>query len=1158
MRLSFAQVRQFCLTEPYRSSTKKELRGKRNTVLLTACAAMVAMAVSIFGQELRTATLVGTVTDASGSVVPNAPVVITNVDTQVVSRGVTNADGAYHLPFLNTGNYRLAIEVPGFKKYERFGLVLNAGESPRVDVTLEVGSTGESISVTAAAPLLATDSVVVGSITDAKEIHDTPIPQSKPQHFMYYQEGAQANNDGTYHILGQPEAQMSYTLDGISSKQALGKALGDTNTLITPPVDTLQEAQVLTTGIPAEIGHAAGGAYSLTTKSGTNQLHFSAEERYINKDWLHRQPFNQGATNTPFEYHNFNTTLSGPIVIPKLYNGKNRTFFLLGYRLDYDHETNYATVSVPTVAELNGNFSFNGIGQPIYDPKSIVCGTASCANGAGYVATQFPGNVIPTNRFDPVAAKFLSLNPYNTPNLTPTFTTTGPTNDYISGNIYLSDRQAYLAKFDQTISERQRFFVRYIWNKYRVIGSRNNILYAWRAIDNTALSFGLPEPIDERNAAAGYIFTISPTLINELQIGYQRRNDSIYPATANQGWAETLGIPGVGPQTFPGFVASGSSSFTWTANPGGGSRTINEDIIFADNVTKTKGLHTIKFGYQGIRQRENDITASQPSGIYTFPSSLSGNPLTPNTGNSFATFQLGAVSAATFTQLLSNYLPRWFMNQFYAQDDWRARKDLTVSIGLRYNLETPANTQYGLKSTFDPTVVDPVSGLMGGITHPKGSLYSTNHRNFNPRLGVAWNFKPKLVFRGSFGMFTQDLVPALAQDEYVAQTVVQQPSGNPYPAFYLSQGPGPISYSITGNGTAQFAGSNYSSRNTSFFDSHLKNPYSMTWSGGFQYEFHNGYLAEVTYQGSAAVHLVGALNINTLPWSIYSSTNTTLLNAVYANSQPYLPYQQFGSVSETTNPGHSTFHDLILRVQHRFGAGFSASSMFTWGKNLTGTAGSGYLYYDWRLTKALATTDQKLQFVNQLNYDLPFGRGRRFVNQGGVLNHIIGGWTFLTIQSIRSGLPVSFSSGGSPYKYLPGEGGLNIVPGQAINVSNYSIGPNRFPQSAQNPFYNINAFSYPAQFTEGNAGNGIARTGWVWWPQYSITKTWTFAERFKITVRMDANNLFPQFRWLYTANTTVNFASPQNFGKFPATTGYSFSNWYGTNGTLQGVLRLAF
>ncbi len=341
-------------------------------------------------QDLRTATLIGTVTDQSGAVVYGAPLTVTNLDKKVISPGKTNESGAYYIPFLIPGNYQLTLEAAGFKKYEQTGLILNAGETPRVDVKLQVGAITEQVLVSAQTPLLNTDSVVVGSIANAKAIRDTPIPQSKPQHFMYYMEGAQAGNDGTYHILGQPEAQLSYTLDGVTAKRAMGTPLGDTNTLITPPVDSLQEAQVFTTGIPAEIGHAAGGAYNLTTKSGTNQVHFTAEERYINKAWLHRQVFNQGATNTPFEYHNFNATLSGPIVIPKLYNGRNRTFFFLGYRLDYDHETNYATVSVPTQAELNGNFSFNGIGLPIYDPKTITCtNPAGCSGGTGQHRNPF-------------------------------------------------------------------------------------------------------------------------------------------------------------------------------------------------------------------------------------------------------------------------------------------------------------------------------------------------------------------------------------------------------------------------------------------------------------------------------------------------------------------------------------------------------------------------------------------------------------------------------------------------------------------------------------------------------------------------------------------------------------------------------------------------
>jgi hypothetical protein len=1120
---------------------------------------MMGAAMLADAQDLRTATLVGTVTDSTGAVIANATVTVTNRDTQVVSRGVSNQDGAYYIPFVAIGSYRMEVAATGFKKFEETGLVLNAGETPRIDVKLEVGAMTDSVSVSGSTPLLNTESAVVGSLADAKAIHDTPIPQSKPQHFLYYMEGAQAGNDGTYHILGQPEAQLSYTLDGLNAKRALRTALGDTNTLITPPVDSLQEAQVWTTGIPAEIGHSAGGAYNLTTKSGTNSLHFSAEERYINKAWLHRQVFNQGATNTPFEYHNFNTVLSGPIFIPKVYDGRNRTFFFLGYRLDYDHETNYATVNVPTQAELNGDFSFGGIGLPIYDPKSIVCGNASgCTNGTGYTATQFPGNVIPQSRIDPVTTRFLALNPYNLPNLPVTYTNTGPVNDFISGNHYISDRQGYLGKLDQQITDKQKMFLRYIWNKYRVIGSRNNILFNWTAIDNTALGFGLPEPIDEQNLALGHVYTIAPTLINELRLGYQRRNDRIFPVTANQNWAGVLGIPNVGPQTFPGFVSSGGSSVVWTANPGGGSRVLNEDFTLADNMTKVWGLHTLKWGYQGMLTRENDVTATQPSGVFNFSTNGSGAPLVPNTGNSLASFLLGAVTSASFTTLQANYLPRWWTHQFYVQDDWKVRRNLTVSVGLRYSYEGAASTKYGYKSEFNPNVVDPLTGMMGSITHPTGSVYNA-HNNFTPRLGFAWNFRPRLVFRGSFGMFTQDVLQQLGQEEYTAQAVVQQPSGNPYPAFYLSQGPGPINYALNPGGTSNFVGTNYSQRNATYVDPNLRNPYSMTWSGSVQWEFRPTYLAEVVYQGAAGVGLTGTVNINNLPLSIYQSTDTTLLNAVLANTQNYLPYKQFGTINETSNFGHSTYHALILRMEHRFSHGFSLNNLFTYSKNLAGGAATGWEYYDWRLTKAVTTNDQRFQFVNQATYDLPFGKGRRYVDHDGILNQVIGGWTFLTIQSFRSGLPVGFTLAGSPFKYLPGQGNVpNVVPGQAVNVSNYSIGPNLWPQQAQNPFYNINAFANPPAFTAGNAGYGIARTGWMWWPQYSITKTWAYRERYKLTVRMDANNLFPEVRWLNTANSVVNFSSPQLFGRFPATTGYAFSNFYGQNGTLQGVLRIEF
>jgi hypothetical protein len=1130
-------------------------------------------------QDVQSATVVGTVTDPTGAVVPNASVTITNTATNISAHATTNAAGAYYVPFQSAGTYNITVSAAGFKQFVRRDVVLEIGQTPRINVSLEVGNTTESVEVTAAAPILATDNAVVGGTMPTKEIHDIPMVQAKPQHLMYYMEGAQVNNDGSYHVLGLPSNQINFTIDGSIVKQAPNANIGEVNNSVTPPVDALMEAQVWTTGIPAELGHSAGGAYNMVTKSGSNQLHFSAEERYINKDFLHRSIWQQAATNTPFEYHNFDAVLGGPVYIPKVYDGRNKTFFFLAFRFDYDHEQNTVTTNAPTSAMLNGNFNFPGVNpQPIYDPATIACAApAGCPGSTGWTATQFPGNQIPVSRFDPVSVRFLAQQPYNLPNTAGGMTTTGPVNNYIANTHYLADKDGYLGRFDQKITESNKAYFRFAWNRYRTNPGRENILFHWFDIDNTTNSYGEPEPIDTLNLTFGDVDTISPTVINEFRVAYQRRADTRTPILLGQNWAGRLGIPGVGPQTFPGFVTTGGSSVTWTANPGGYQRTLQDYFEYADNITKVIGLHTIKAGYQGLRMRENDVTASTPSGVYNFSGAGTGLPFTPNTGNSFASFLLGAVDNATYTTLLANYLPRWWSHQGFVQDDWRVRSNLTVSLGVRYSYETPTTTKYGYESQFNPSVIDPLTGMMGAITHPKGGVYKSDWNNFTPRLGVAYNFAPKWVFRGSFGMFTVDNFSQLGQEEYLATAAAVQPVGNPRPAFYLSQGPGSINYNLTSTGSANYVSTsgNYTGRGATYIDPNLRNPYTMSWSGGFQYQIKPNTIAEVVYQGSAGVALLNgnSVNVNELPRSIYSSTDTTLLNQVYANTQSYLPYPQFGSISGYSNWDHSTYNAMVARVEKRYGNGLSFNFLYTWSKNLIGgpgsqtisgpgattyTVGTGAEFYNWNLTKGLANTDVAHQFVAQATYDIPVGKGRHWMNRGGIANTILGGWTFLTIQSFRTGTPASFVIAGSPNKYLQYELLPNVASGQNINVPNYKIG-NLWPEQTQNGFFNLNAFAYPAAFTQGDAGIGIARYGGVWWPQYSLTKTIAYRERYKLTVRMDANNLFPETHAFLccNVNNTVNLTSPQLFGKTPALS-YSFSNWYTPNGNLVGVLRIEF
>ncbi len=283
------------------------------------------------------------------------------------------------------------------------------------------------------------------------------------------------------------------------------------------------------------------------------------------KPWIDRQYFQQSVANLSsayFEYHNFDATMGGPVVIPKIYNGRNKTFFFLGYRFDYDHESNSSTASTADQDMLSGNFGFGGLGYPIYDPKSIACTPAAgCPGSTGWTAAPFPNFQIPQSRFDPVTAKFLSFNPYQLPNTTGFYSATGPNNNYTELTHYLSDREGYLLRIDEQIGTKDRFFARYTLatcTASRLAAtpcSTNGAL-----IDSTRVSAtACRRQSTSRSATLGEYHNFSPTVVNEFRVSYQRRNDTVIPVLNNQGWASILGIPGVGPQTFPGFVgASGA------------------------------------------------------------------------------------------------------------------------------------------------------------------------------------------------------------------------------------------------------------------------------------------------------------------------------------------------------------------------------------------------------------------------------------------------------------------------------------------------------------------------------------------------------------------------------------------------------------------------
>ncbi len=968
---------------------------------------------------------------------------------------------------------------------------------------------------------------------------EIPIHQEKIQRVLYYAPGLQMRASDAS-ILGQSPSAIGFTLDGVSGKASIRSAIGNVNGSVQPALDALAETKVYTTGAPAEIGHASGGILAMTFKSGTNQLHGAFEDRYTNSTMTHLGYLQQSAL-TQLQYHQILASISGPVVLPKIYNGRNKTFFMFAYGRADARQQDPLPGATPDLNMLNGDFSFPqaaGGGYPIYDPKSMVL-----SNGT-WTATPFSGMQIPTSRFDPVAVNFLATDPWKQPNNPSgtTYSRTGPSNNYVGNTAYNSYRSRFDTKLDHEISPKNKFFLRNSWNRHR-----SPLANAPSYLNNLLLSSappGRPEPIDQQNWAFADYHTFSPTLMNELRLGFGRRNDTTTPPTVGQGWAQKLGIPNVGPENFPGFGLYG-------VGPGGFARTTNEDVTFQNNVTKLLARHTIKFGYELIRTRENDVDQVLPSGSYSFGTGGTALPFTPNTGNTFASFLLGSVTSATYTQQVWNRLPRWWSHAGYVQTDWKARRNLTLNLGVRYSLETPFKDKWNHQSQFDPTVVDPLTGKMGAITHPTGSLYRTDKNNFQPRVGVAWNFNSRMVFRGSWDVLTQDLMPSAGFQDYTATAVVQQVAGDPRPAFYLSQGPPNRNFIINPDGTSQFLGTNYSGRSATFIDSNLSLPYIMNWSGGIQTQMSRTWLIELLYQGSAGVHLNTSGNINQLANAYYTSTDLTLLNAVYAATQNYKPYTQFGTISYQTNGGHNTYHAFTARVEKRYASdGLTLNAHYTWSKNLSGTVGDGWQYYNWGLTKALTSFDTRHRIILQAMYELPIGKGKPLLNRGGWLNALFGGWNLLVVESPQSGSPATFSISGSPYKYLSGGPSRpnQLVPDDQVRVASWSMGEHRFPQNAQNSFYNLSAFAYPAAFTQGSLGAGTQTGRWTSASQWSISKSWG-TERYKFTLRLDGNNIPVRFMGV-TPDTTVNITSPQTFGKFGLQSGLSYSTMNQSNGQL--------
>lgn len=1083
------------------------------------------------GQD--TATLTGAVTDPTGAVVAGAKVSVVNTATNVETATETNAEGLYRVPFLRPGIYRVSISATGFKRFVRDNVELRVGATVPINATMEIGAVAETVEVKASVPLLETETTATGTVLEGDFFYRVPLYQRHVRSVLYLTPGIQVSGFGwggalgSFRINGESSDRIGFFEDGMYGVRPTGGWTTDTI------ANTIDEIKVLTTALPAEYGHSAGGAIVVVKKSGSNELHGLASNLFREGPMQHRRFFQMYTfpqLGNTLRFQQPDANMGGPIYIPKVYDGRNRSFFMVAGQWLIERQGETVTYSVPTEAELNGDFSYAGSGvraNPIYDPR-----TTRKLNGNWY-RDPFPGNIIPKSTWDPVAAKFVGMNAWAPPNRTGTPTTTGYAENLLAVRQKTVDWANYSVRVDHQLSTSVRTFLNWSYNT-RTSWTPN------MSIRNPDFD---PSRVTTMNgqttAGIGGTYVISPTLVSETRLNYYRFKADTESPIYGTDWGAKLGIPNIGKKSMPNITG-----MPYVGNP---SVDVQENFNLREDVSKLSGRHAFKMGYDLMRIRRNNYSITNDAGVFTLATTNGLNPNgsgVPNTGgNTLSRLLTGAVSSATFTVNLLSTLPRNWIHSLYAQDDWKIRPNLTANLGVRWQVQSVMNNKYGQQSSFDPNLPDNVvPGAKGVITHPK-SLHNKDWNNFQPRLGLAWNLRQKLVVRTGFGLSTVDeRLPSPPTQEYGSITArIDTPSGDYRPRFQLAAGPlMPLVWpAIRPDGTIPFTGANYSSRSASWVDPNRKSPYSMNWNFGLQYNFAANYLLEVTYTGNRSVNGYESWQINhqsyDWAWNLRQTAPATF-SAMEGNTQAYRPFTNFGSINYMTNGANSVYHAGTVKLEKRYSRGLSLLTYYTYAKSIDSSTSN--LLIPRKLDRGRSSFDRTHQYTGTLTYELPVGKGKRWLNRGGFLNALLGGYDIVWMYQIASGNPLTFGMSGSPYRYMPGiiayRSGRPNSTGQRAHLRDgwADIGGDRWTRANQNKaIESMSYFTYPAAYTFGNVGRGTMDRQRFIAAAFSASKQWKIRERMTVEFRYDFQNPFKWYN-LSAPDTTVNFTSPGSFGTF--------------------------
>lgn len=1091
----------------------------------------------------------GTVVDPAGSSVAGATVTAINVATSVKTPTVSTEAGTYTLPSLPAGQYRVEVEQTGFKKLVRENVRVDVSGTIGLDLQLQLGEVSERVVVEAAAPVLKSESSDVSTGINPKSFLDLPLNAAggrAPESFIFLAPGTTGNTFDA-HINGSQTLSKEIQIEGITMTTA--EVGGDPRVLTLPP-DAIQELSLATAAYSAEFGNTGGGIERFTIRSGTNEFHGNFYE-FLRNDKLNARGF-FNSSRSVLRQNEYGASIGGPVLIPKVYNGKNRTFFFFNinyykYRSGAINEIG----SVPTAAFKAGDLSqlrnSDGSLIQLYDPASTQCDpSGNCTR------SPFINNQIPSSRISSVSRAIMGY--------VPDPTLPGITNNYPAAGSLRTDNRNYTMKFDHVFS-----------SAHRVSGSWNNGFNT----DNGPFA-RLPHPISSTRASnpgAGQNtvrfsedWVISPTLLNHFAAGFTRQKQLLVADEQGGGWAEKLGLRGVNNGAFPLVFID---PFDPWANNQDLLSTISATWAFADSLSWVKGKHNLKFGVD-YRRYQNNFRQGERSGSFTFSRNETAFPsadLRATTGNAFASFLLGAVDNGS---LLINEVTRGMRFPYFAayvQDDIKISRTFTLNVGLRWDLYpaiTEVNNNY---SIMDPTVPNPAAGgRLGALIYAgdgpgrsgrRKLTDGTAYKNFGPRVGFAWTVAPRVVVRAGYGISyyqTGALGGGNAKPPsfgFTANpTFFSQDQGNT-PGFNWDNG-FPQNYDRPPTIDPGFGvGSGTSMWNSSA----ILPSYTQSFNFTTQWQLTPTTMLDVGWVGAKSTRLsTGVFNVNQVD-PRYLSLGSLLTESIDSPavraagfSRPYptftgtlaqslRPFPQYAGIdtNRSENVGNSTYHSLQVKLEKQYSNGLFILSSYTWAKSLTDSSSalSGFFStsardnYNRRLEKALSIFDVPHRAVMALNYELPIGPGKPLANTSkGVVGKIIGGWQVNAILNYQSGTPIGVGVNNAlplfNSRNLP-----NVVPGVDPNMPTDNFDPGK------NVWLNINAFQQPGAFTFGNAASVLpnSRGPRNYNEDFGITKRTTFAERFNVEFRFEVFNAFNR---VIFANPATNISDPFNFGKITA------------------------